>query len=788
MSSYTITFTASFFVTIICLVTTFNCWGGTENLPINILMIHSYSEDLPWTMNQHLTFKQKVQQSLPSRKFNFFVQYLDTKKTSPTETYKSSFKHYIHNKFSNSKIDLIYTSDDNATNFVFELKAGSSLFPDVPLIFSGVNNLKLLDSQHLANTTGVFENHSTRKNIELLITLQPDVEKILLVGDNSPSANAIQSEIENLNLHFPMLDIVLLNNSKLSVLLSDISAHPNAPIIFTAIGALRSDSGEHIPSAVGISKFSPLGRILIVTTPDFFTLATYPVLGGYITTPEAQATAAAKLAAQVLKGTKAGIIPPITHSPVELLIDYKRLDQLKLSIPTSLRGDLRFINKPASFWIKNPNAIFRIMGIVSLIFFIALSFFIFSTRKQHRIIKEQATDSLTGLPNRTSLIQHIRAANFPTIAILDIEGFNSLNNFYGLETCDAILCHVAQSLSAHATDPISVYRLGNDIFVLLADKKEYQETLKLVTTNIVDYFSRHDYKHQETNIRINLSAGISGHKSMNPLIDASIALNQAKKERSYIVTYTEEHANVAEQQRSNVIWVQKLRDALREDRVKPFFQVIVDNVTGDRSKVEALVRLIEPNGKIIPPFFFLEAAKISRQYYQITHIMIEKSLQEIANNDMTVSINFTIEDTQRIETVQFFKEQLAKYSCASRVIIELTESEGIENYDDAIEFIRDIRSLGAKVAIDDFGSGYSNFMHLMSLNPDFLKIDGSIVKRLLDDRNAEVIVKALVNFANELGIKTIAEFVDSQALQDKVTELGVDYSQGYHLGKPAPGI
>ena len=79
-------------------------------------------------------------------------------------------------------------------------------------------------------------------------------------------------------------------------------------------------------------------------------------------------------------------------------------------------------------------------------------------------------------------------------------------------------------------------------------------------------------------------------------------------------------------------------------------------------------------------------------------------------------------------------------------------------------------------------------MHLMSLNPDFLKIDGSIVKRLLDDRNAEVIVKALVNFANELGIKTIAEFVDSQALQDKVTELGVDYSQGYHLGKPAPGI
>ncbi|MEH6443585.1 MAG: EAL domain-containing protein [Oceanospirillaceae bacterium] len=667
---------------------------------------------------------------------------------------------------------------------MLEPTTGKLLYPDVPLIFSGVNNFNLFSVQQPVNATGIFEKHSTQENIELLIALDPKLKKVLIVGDSSPSAQAIQSGIEKLKLHFSMLDIVLLNDSSLRVLLNEASAHPNAPIIFSSIGALRNDLGEHVSVNAAVAKFAPSDRILIAATPNFFGLDSHPVLGGYITTPQAQAIAAAKLAVQILTGIQAGEIPPIIQPPLELIIDHKRLEQLGLLIPASLRGNLRFVNSPTSFWIENPTAIFWVTGVLSFIIVIASLLFILFTRNQNRIIKEQATDTLTGLPNRTRLIKDIKAAKSPTLAVLDIEGFNSLNNFYGLETGDAILCNVAQRLSSMAPLPISVYRMDGDVFALLAIRAEYGETLQSTAYNIVDSFSHQDYQHQDTNIRINLTAGISGYKSANPLTDASSALYQAKNEHSQIVTYQQEHDIVTKHQKNNVMWVQKLREALSEDRVQPYFQVIVDNITGERSKAEALVRLIEPDGKVISPFFFLEAAKISRQYYQITHLMIEKSLQEIANSDMTVSINFTIEDTQRTETVLFLKQQLEKYDCADRFIIELTESEGIENYDDAIEFIRDIHSLGAKVAIDDFGTGYSNFMHLMSLNSDFLKIDGSIVKRLLDDPNAEIIVKALVNFAKDLGMKTVAEFIDSQALQDKVTELGVDYSQGYHLGKP----
>ena len=164
--------------------------------------------------------------------------------------------------------------------------------------------------------------------------------------------------------------------------------------------------------------------------------------------------------------------------------------------------------------------------------------------------------------------------------------------------------------------------------------------------------------------------------------------------------------------------------------------------------------------------------------------MIDKSFQAIGDQDISISINFTVEDIRDDKTINFFKEKLNEYNVAEKVIVELTESEGIENYSEVSEFIHDIKNLGCRVAIDDFGTGYSNFTHLIHLNVDYLKIDGSIIQNIVKDKNAEIVAKTLVDFAQQLGIETIAEYVESQEILDKVNEIGIDYSQGFFLEKP----
>jgi len=164
--------------------------------------------------------------------------------------------------------------------------------------------------------------------------------------------------------------------------------------------------------------------------------------------------------------------------------------------------------------------------------------------------------------------------------------------------------------------------------------------------------------------------------------------------------------------------------------------------------------------------------------------MIDKSFTAVENKNIAVSINFTVDDIRDESTIRYFKSRQAACNVSGNIIVELTESEGIENYSEVSEFIADIKKSGCRVAIDDFGTGYSNFTHLIHLNVDYLKIDGSIINNIVKDKNAEIVAKTLVEFAEKLGIETIAEFVDSEEILQKVKDIGVDYSQGNYLGEP----
>lgn len=152
------------------------------------------------------------------------------------------------------------------------------------------------------------------------------------------------------------------------------------------------------------------------------------------------------------------------------------------------------------------------------------------------------------------------------------------------------------------------------------------------------------------------------------------------------------------------------------------------------------------------------------------------------------SLNLSTEDILDPAVVEYLKTRLRETSLAKRAILEILETEGFENYDQVVLFIKEMKEMGCRIAIDDFGTGYSNYERLLSLQVDYLKIDGSIVKKITTDDISLSIVEAIVAVAKKLEIQTVAEFVFDKQTAELATSLGVDYLQGYYFSEPLESI
>jgi c-di-GMP phosphodiesterase len=164
--------------------------------------------------------------------------------------------------------------------------------------------------------------------------------------------------------------------------------------------------------------------------------------------------------------------------------------------------------------------------------------------------------------------------------------------------------------------------------------------------------------------------------------------------------------------------------------------------------------------------------------------VIHEIFNQLQTTTHSYSINLTLDDILNQETQNTIYDLLKHTDAGNRLIFEILESEGIENFEEVSAFITHVKQYGCKIAIDDFGSGYSNFAYLMRLNVDYIKIDGSLIKHLDIDLSAQDIVRSIVEFANRLNVQTIAEFVSTASIYEECKELGIDYIQGYYLSEP----
>lgn len=404
-------------------------------------------------------------------------------------------------------------------------------------------------------------------------------------------------------------------------------------------------------------------------------------------------------------------------------------------------------------------------------------------KKSDELIEQFYTDSLTNLPNRNALLKDMKIQVNADIAILNIRAFKNINDVFGFEAGNFLLKELSHRFDeVISRQGLGLYRIGSDEVALLNNKIMSRDEFKTFIATIIDKVEDETfhYKDEEIDIKISVYAGICFDK-IKRLEKVDIALNEANKKHKDYVVYTKDD-DTTEKQENKISVINKIKYSLENDKILTYFQPIV-GLDGKFNKYEALVRM-QDGDKILSPYFFLEISQKTKYYHQITQRVINKTFEVFEKKTQSFSINITAEDILNEETVSFIKTKLLKYPNIHRVIFEIVESESIYNIIEVEQFIIDIKSMGAKIAIDDFGTGYSNFSYMTKLKPDYLKIDGSLIKDLDTDTIAHKIVKTIATFAHELDIKVIAEFVHSKEIFEICKELEVDEFQGYYFSEP----
>lgn len=432
------------------------------------------------------------------------------------------------------------------------------------------------------------------------------------------------------------------------------------------------------------------------------------------------------------------------------------------------------------------------------VFFIILIIFIFllmlMTIMQifHYFItrKKIFTDPLTQIYNRNYLqeISPRLNLNHYSLAMIDLDHFKVVNDIYGHKAGDAVLAKSSLIIKGSIRENDILIRYGGEEFMLLLYNRDSKDNLSEIYERVRKNISSHIFTYENNKIEMRVSIGVHSSPATEKNLDEAIKVADkmlyiAKKEGRDRVIYHKINSKKAQERSSKDIHF--VKQAIEEDRVLCYYQPIYECKSGEIFKYEALVRILDRDGEIIAPAQFLPELKHTNIHYKLTKRILSLVFLKFKDTPLKVTINMNFTDLINRDIENTLIESFASNpSLASRVTIEVLESDEIENTALFKEKVKLLHSYGATVSIDDFGSGYSNFKSILDIEADFLKIDGSLVKNIATNEKDFKVVKSIIAFAKESNMKAIAEFVHSKEVYDKLSELGVEYMQGYFIAKP----
>ena len=421
--------------------------------------------------------------------------------------------------------------------------------------------------------------------------------------------------------------------------------------------------------------------------------------------------------------------------------------------------------------------------------FIAIRHDITKVYEQKKLIEEQFIDELTLLPNRQKLLKDLKDNKIQKIAMININSFRDINNFYGFEAGDLVLKKFSQILLDKISTNINLdlYRVANDVFAICTKNKDNLKEIRDICTNIIEYFSLHPILINNNSFYLSISIGVARNckdsaAQNNLLSKAEYALRIAKK-RDISILFLDENIELYNKLKENKKLIEELKNALISNNLLIYGQKLINNIS-KKEKYEILMRVKLEDGSILTPYSFLKEAKKAKLYLGMTRMLVKKACEYFKDKDIDFNLNLTLEDIKDQYTMDFIVNAMEKTNTAKQITFEIVESEGIESFTEVSNFIKKAKKLGCKIAIDDFGTGYSNFEYIIKLDVDYIKIDGSLIKNINTDNNLYLTVQTIVGFAKALKIKTVAEFVHNEEVLNCVKNLDIDYSQGFFIDEP----
>jgi diguanylate cyclase (GGDEF)-like protein/PAS domain S-box-containing protein len=425
---------------------------------------------------------------------------------------------------------------------------------------------------------------------------------------------------------------------------------------------------------------------------------------------------------------------------------------------------------------------------------------------EHKLRYMADHDPLTGLFNRRRFEEEVdrqvahsqRYGGGGAVLMLDLDHFKYTNDSLGHRAGDELIVAVAKLLRGALRETDTLARIGGDEFALLLPHAAEEEA-RLVGEKLLEGLRGEAVAFGRRKRRLTASMGIALMGSSGDdltaddlLVSADLALYDAKEAgRDALRVFANEEQREA-RMRARVSWVERIQTALEDDGFVLFAQPIVDLRTRLVTRHELLLRMRADDGDLIPPGAFLYVAERYGLVNEIDRWVVHRAIgliREARENgrELRLEVNISGLSLGDEELLRLIERELAHAQInPGNLIFEVTETAAVSNIVAAREFAERVCALGCRFALDDFGAGYGSFYYLKHLPFDYVKIDGEFVRNCVDSETDQLVVQAVVQIARGLGKQTIAEFVEDEATIGVLERFGVDYAQGYHIGRPAP--
>ena len=413
-------------------------------------------------------------------------------------------------------------------------------------------------------------------------------------------------------------------------------------------------------------------------------------------------------------------------------------------------------------------------------------------------------DPLTGLLNKDEFLRNVaeyassmRKDDHPlSIFFVNIDGLRYVNNTYGHPEGDNMLQHVANILRQSVRPTDIVARYGGDVFAVALigiDSDHVAVKAKGMSSNVEQAKVMLGSREHSLTVTIGVALGYA-HMGVDSLVNnADLALLLAKeKGRNQIYFYRDEDETHRKEFGTLFNNLETLKQALQERRFSMHYQPIVHLQSGGAHHYEALIRLRDEAGSVLPPDVFIKVAEKFGLATKIDCMVVTACIQKLAElaragNPAGLAINLSGKSVGNAELLALIKRELSASGVdPARIVFEITETAAFHNLELVQQFVREVKQLGCRFALDDFGVGFSSFYYIKQLDIDYLKIDGSFIRNLRDSANDRVFVQAMVEISRVYGMKVIAEWVENTEITALLKDIGVDYGQGYLFGKPGP--